>query len=237
MNLDLSGKLVNYKISGKGDPFLLVHGWGGSSDSLKKLALLLSSEYKAITLDLPGFGKSDNPDPDWGVEEYAKFLVEFIDRLNLKPVIFFGHSFGGALGIYIASNYPNYIKRLILCGASYKRTAPSTTKISRLMNWLPPIVKKTVYKVFFPQSDLYKVPHLEANFRKIVTQDLTPVLKSIKAPTLILWGEEDRQTPVSHARELHDAINHSQLKIFPNIGHNLPLLHPKIVQEEIKKFL
>ena len=87
MNLDLSGKLVNYKISGKGDPLLLIHGWGGSSNSLEKLAQLLSSEYKAITLDLPGFGQSDRPESDWGVGEYAKFLVDFIDRLNLKPVI------------------------------------------------------------------------------------------------------------------------------------------------------
>src|SRR3989338_7668915 len=134
MFITVNGKRLHYEEKGSGEPILFVHGWPASIKSLYRLYQIASQNYRAIIIDLPGFGKSDNPDPDWGVAEYAKFLVEFIDRLNLKPVIFFGHSFGGALGIYIASNYPNYIKRLILCGASYKRTSPSTTKISRFLS-------------------------------------------------------------------------------------------------------
>lgn len=237
MKLIFGGKTINYKITGKGDPTLLVHGWGGTSKSLQPLAQLISSKYKTITLDLPGFGLSSDPDPDWGVEDYAKFLIDFICELRLRPVIFFGHSFGGALAIFIAVNYPNYIKKLILCGASYKRSSLSSTKVSRLLSWLPPTIKKIIYKVFFPHSDLYKVPGLEANFRKIVTQDLTPALKSIVTPTLILWGEKDKETPVSHAHELEKKIKNSQLKIFPNIGHNLPIIYPQKIYEEMDKFL
>lgn len=237
MTLKINGKLLNYKSLGQDTPFLLVHGWGGSSKSLEPLAKLLSSQYKAITIDLPGFGKSDNPDSDWGIDEYAKALVEFIDKLKLKPVFFFGHSFGGALGLFLAVNYPDYIKKLIICGASYKRNLPKTAKISRFFSWLPSTLKKTIYKIIFPQSDLYKVTLLEKNFRKIVGQDLTPILPKVKLPTFILWGSEDKETPLSHAHELNKKIKNSKLKIFPQIGHNLPLIHPQAVEEEIIKFI
>lgn len=237
MYLELNGKSVNYEIKGKGDPIILVHGWGGSSNSLEALARLLSSKYKTITIDLPGFALSDNPDPDWGVGEYAKFIVDFLDQLNLKPVIFFGHSFGGALGIYVAANYPTYIKKLIISGGSYKREKPTSSIISRLFKWLPIFIKIIIYKVLFPESDRYKLPSLETNFRKIITQDLTPVLPSIIAPTLILWGENDTQTLVKLAIELHKKIKNSKLKTFPEIGHNLPLKYPELVYSAIKKIL
>ena len=237
MHLDLNGRTINYKVSGNGDSFLLVHGWGGNSKSLEDLATLLSAKYQVITVDLPGFGHSSGPDPDWGVGEYAQFLIDFICELKLRPVIYFGHSFGGALGIFLAKKYPEYIGKLILSGASYKRYAPTTSKISILFKWLPSIVKKVLYKVIFPQSDLFKVPSLEKNFRKIVRQDLSPLLPSIKIPTLILWGENDKETPILQAYELEKRIKNSRFKIFPDIGHNLPLLKPLIVFEEINKFM
>lgn len=237
MILDLNDKTISYQIKGKGNPILLVHGWGGSSKSLETLAQLLSGKYKTIIIDLPGFGSSSKPDPSWGIDEYSNLLVDFIDKLNVKPVVFFGHSFGGTLGIFIASKYPSYISKLILCAASYKRNAPSTAKISKYFIWVPPILKIIIYKLLFPQSDLYKIPELQVNFRKIVSRDLTPVLKTIKTPSLILWGEKDSQTPASYALELKKNLNSSRLKIFPEIGHNLPLQHPQLVYQEIKKFI
>ena len=137
----------------------------------------------------------------------------------------------------MAAKYPNQIKKLILCSASYKRYPSKTTKISRFFSWLPPLFKKIIYKIFFPDSDLYKVPDLEENFRKIVTQDLTSFLQAIKTPTLVLWGGNDKETLIEQAYELHKKINHSRLKIFLETGHNLPLQNPQLVYDEINKFL
>ena len=237
MNVVIKGKSINFNSEGNGNPFLLIHGWGGSSQSLQSLAQLLAEKYKVYTIDLPGFGISDKPDPDWGVEEYADFIIDFICEFKLRPVIFFGHSFGGALGIYLAANYPGYISKLILSGASYKRSTPSISQVSKIFKRLPSPIKKLVYTVLFPESDLYKVPELESNFRKIVKQDLTSSLKKIKCPALIIWGENDRQTPVSNAYELQKEIKNSRLKIFPDISHGLPLIQPESVAEEIRKFL
>lgn len=237
MLVKLGNKTINYQIKGQGNPILLIHGWGGNSKSQEPLAELLSEKFRVITIDLPGFGSSSNPDPNWGIEEYAGLIIDFICELKLRPVIYFGHSFGGSLGIYLAANHPNYISKLIISGSSYKRNAPTTSKASKVLKWLPPQIKKLIYMIIFPQSDLYKVPELELNFRKIVTQDLTPLLNKIKSPTLILWGDNDNQTPLSNSTELQKSIKKSKLKIFPGIGHGLPLHHPKLVAEEIKKFI
>lgn len=237
---------INYEIFGQGQPLILVHGWGGSINSLKKLAQLLSQKFQTIIIDLPGFGQSDLPEKNWGVGEYGKAIINLLDQLNIKTCYYFGHSFGGSLGIYLASQYSNRIAKLILCDASYQRsgqTSQATQTIKKLVNkfsWLKKIedpVKKIYYRIFFPNSDLLKYPKLETNFRKIMTEDLTPFLKKIYCPTLILWGEKDQQTPISYALNLNKQIKDSQLKTFPNIGHNLPLKYPEEVYNQIINFL
>ena len=89
----IAGKQLRYEVVGSGlpagrqdEPILLVHGWGGSSESLAPLGKLLSKKYKVILLDLPGFGKSDLPDSSWGVEEYTNVLVNLLESLKVKKV-------------------------------------------------------------------------------------------------------------------------------------------------------
>lgn len=234
----IRGKRINYefKQSPNQATVLFVHGWGGLIRSLQPLANLLALKFSVLTLDLPGFGQSDDPDPNWGVEEYSEILIQFLGKLNLNKVIYFGHSFGGNLGIFISAKYPEFIEKLILANSSYKRqNKPS--KLSKFFSKTPTIVKQIVYRVVFPNSDLYKFPQLEKNFRQIIIHDLSPLLPEIKQPTLILWGENDSETPVELAYELKNKIKNSSLKIFPEVGHSLPLKYPELVSKEILKFL
>ena len=237
MYLNQAGRKIYFNIKGKGNPIILVHGWGGSSKSLLPLAELLARKFKVVSLDLPGFGNSDKPNSDWGVEEYAQFIIDFICELKLRPVYYFGHSFGGALGIYLAANKPQYIKKLIISGGSFKRELLKVNPVGMFFRWLPTSLKLIIYRIAYPNSDIYKIRALESNFRKIVRQDLTPLLSLINIPSLILWGEEDNQTPVKLALELKRKLKQSKLKIFPGIGHNLPLKYPQLVFSEIEKFL
>lgn len=246
MFINVNGKKIHYEEKGSGEPIIFVHGWPASIKSLYKLYQLASRNYRAIIIDLPGFGKSDNPDPEWGVAEYASHITTFIQELGIKKINYFGHSFGGELGIYIASHSPEILNTLIISNSSYKREGKTKKSVKILKSILTkitkfkviePFVKKYFYRIFFPQSDILKVPHLESNFRKIVTQDLTPYLKDIKLPTLILWGQIDTTTPIHWAHELNEKIKKSKLKVFPDAAHNLPLLHPGEVFEEVETFL
>jgi len=237
--ISIQNKKVHYQTWGRGEPLLFVHGWGGSIQSLTPLAKLFANTNKSFLIDLPGFGESENPDPDWGVKEYTDVIAKLINGLHLKKVIYFGHSFGGALGVYLSTNYPNVINKLILCGASYKRNTDKQ-KIPKFIRFFfdnIPFLKKLVYKIFFPASDLLMFPQLESNFKKIVTEDLTNCLKKIKTETLILWAKDDTETPVGNAHELQKKIKHSLLKIFPDTTHNLPIKNPELLFPVIKKFL
>ena len=242
MIAQINGKKLHYELSGNGVPILLVHGWGGSFKSLFRLHQLLSGKYKSILIDLPGFGESDNPDPEWGVGKYASHITTFIEYLGLGPVFYFGHSFGGAIGIYIASHNDKFIQKLILCNSAFKRKprranrGGESNKIFK-NSLIYPLLKKIYYRVFYPDSDILVAPHLESNFRKIVKEDLTPDITNIRKSTLVLWGEQDKTTPVEWGRELHEKIKNSTLKIFPEARHGLPLKYPEKIFPIISEFI
>ena len=110
-----------------------------------------------------------------------------------------------------------------------------------LVNWICQTIyhyaKKIYYTLIQKRSDILKFPHLEQNFRKIVTQDLSEEVKHIYLNTLILWGEQDSYTPIIWAYELEKKIQHSRLYVFPQAGHNLPIRYPKHVWEKTMSFL
>lgn len=246
MYIEVNHKKINYEMIGTGETIFFVHGWGGTIESLRKISDLASKNFRTVVLDLPGFGKSDDPDSGWGIEEYGKLLKDFLQKLKIDNIIYFGHSFGGSLGIYLASHYTTSIKKLILCNSAYKRTG-KVSKSAKLFNiffrilplpaGLKLLTKKVIYKIFFPNSDLMKFPHLEPNFKKIMTQDMTSYLEKIKAPTLILWGKNDQDTPLIYAEELKSKIKNAKLLVFPDANHSLPLKEPKAVYEKIHNFL
>ena len=236
MQIKIDGKSIYYEVIGKGTPVLFLHGWGGTSQSLKGLAELVAKDHQSILLDLPGFGKSENPDPSWGIEEYASLIKKFIKKLDLKSAILVGHSFGGTLSLYLASKHPKFVKKLILCAPSFKREGKRSS-LSSYGKFLPSVIKKPLYRMLFPKSELYKYPHLEKNFRNLITHDISPETITIRKPTLIIWGTKDSYVPVSHASELNRLIPDSQLKIIEGYGHGLPLREPEIVYESLKAFI
>lgn len=231
---------------GNGYPVLLVHGWGENMYKMHKLALLVSKKFSVYLIDLPGFGKSDNPAEHWGVEGYAVMMKEFIEKLRLSQPHFIGHAFGSDIGIYLSSRYADSINHLVICSSSYRRLN-RVSKPVRLMKSIPrdPSILRILYKplrflyysIFHKDSDLLKYPHIEKNFRKIIAQDLTQELKRVKNKVLILWGENDLPTPAILGYELNRNIRHSRLAVFPDCTHDFPSENPQLVWKEIEPFL
>lgn len=245
MFLTAKGKKIHYTIKGSGQPLLLVHGWGGSIKSLEPIQQLASKDFKAITLDLPGFGQSENPNKDWGTKEYSLVIADLVKQLGFKNLAYFGHSFGGNIGIYLAASRAELIDRMILCSTSFKREqreSPAVRKAKKIFKNYDQLKshfslpRKLFYRLFYPQSDMVRFAHLETNYRKVIKEDLTPFLKKIKQPTLILWGDLDQATPIDNAYILDKKIGNSQLKIYQGFGHNLPLIASDKIYKEIAKF-
>lgn len=242
MLLQVENRRIGLNRFGEGAPLLFVHGWGGTKQSLLELAKLASHKFEVILLDLPGFGESDLPDQSWGIEEYAKFVSTIIHLLKLNNLTYFGHSFGGSLGMLLARQNNPIIKNLILCNTAFRRNKADSflDKFGLPPSWkkgIQHVGKKLVYPIFFRHADLLKFPQLESNYRKIITQDLPDYLPTISIPTLILWGEQDTYTPVIFVPQIVEKIPNAQVRIFPKYTHNLPIQHPEVIWPTIEQFL
>jgi len=138
---------------------------------------------------------------------------------------------------------PSFKRNTRPCGQSKEKTLweriKGLTKIPFYEALKPKIlpIRKLFYKFFYPSSDVLRFPELESNFRKIVTEDLTPFLPKITIPTLILWGDQDSFVPLEHAYILKAKIKNSKLKIHKGVGHGLPKFKPEWVYMEVKKFI
>ena len=103
MEIYIDGLKINYINKGTGKNILLLHGWGVCMDLYKNLINQLAKSNNVYALDLPGFGKSDEPNEIWNVDKYVDFVQKFIKKLNLKEINLIGHSFGGRIIIKLAN--------------------------------------------------------------------------------------------------------------------------------------
>lgn len=238
---------VAFKKYGSGKrSILMVHGWGGSSASLEELGKLLSKDKKVYLLDLPGFGFSSLPKQDWGVSDYVDIVQQFIEKLQIERPIFIGHSFGGGLGMMLASLRPKLLSSLILLAPAYHRE-PKVSKSSRLLNKLLPVYKsikprlklprKIFYKIFYPRSDALKTMEFEEVYKRVIATDLRKYANSIKIPTLLLWGKKDQHTPEEQSHYLVKSIERIEYHSFDDFSHGFPLKYPEKIYPLIYEFI
>ena len=243
---------VNYKIAGEGFPFLILHGWGGSSNSWNVVQDILSkSGYKVISIDLPGFGKTPSPQVPWEIKDYSDFILKFVEKLKLGKIILLGHSFGGRISIKFASLHPERLEKLVLFASAgikhpwnfRKRIIYSFVAIGNFIlspKFLRRVkdLARNIFYISIRQRDYTKVKGaMRETFKKVVDEDLAPDLSRISTNTLIVWGERDNAVPLADAYFIKEKISKSILKIIPNVGHTLNLENPEKLSETILKFL
>ena len=127
MQLVLDNLLVNYTEYGSGkNVIFLIHGWADSGQTFEMLAKQLVDDmpgYKAITVDLPGFGATQPPAEPWSLEDYALFCAKFLKKLDVKSKIIIGHSNGGAIAIQGLASKSLKADKLIMIGSAGIRSA------------------------------------------------------------------------------------------------------------------
>ncbi|MFH1714554.1 MAG: alpha/beta hydrolase [Candidatus Nealsonbacteria bacterium] len=248
---------VNYKIAGKGPAILVLHGWGGSSDSWIEVKKGLTRKgYLVLIPDFPGFGKSQPPQTPWSVSDYMRFLSSFLEKIEKteeefrKPFFLLGHSFGGRIAIKFCLSYPKEIKKLILCdsaGIKEKYGIKNFTifwlaKIGnailapRIFNKLKDIIRSCFY-IFIRNKDYARaVGVMKETIKKVLEEDLLPELPKIQKETLLIWGEKDRLVPLRYACVFREKIRNSSLKVLPGIGHSPHLESPRELSGIIADF-
>ncbi len=226
---------VNYIQYGSGRDVVLLHGWGQNIEMMTPLADPISEHFRVTILDLPGFGKSSEPKTVWTVKDYVLFLKDFLETVQVKNPILIGHSFGGRLAILYASLYET--RQVVLFGAPCirKKEGPTlkekmlkTAKKLPLMASVAETMKKHIGSTDYKNAS----PMMREILVKTVNQDLSESAKKIKAPTLLIWGENDEAVPLSDAQALEKLLQDGALIVLPgshysyleNLGRVLAIL-------------
>ncbi len=232
----INGQNINYIAEGEGQPLLLLHGWGAEIDSFAPVTMELSKYRKVYVIDFPGFGKSEEPVRSFEVSDFTEIVRAFIETVIGERTDIICHSFGGRVTILLASRYPDLVGKIVFtdaAGIKPKRTLKYYMRVYSY-KFAKKLARTRVMKKIFRalgfdaekrirnagSEDYRKLSGImRETFVKVVNQDLTPFLKDIKSPSLMIYGENDTDTPVRFGKIMEREIRDSGLVVLEDAGH------------------
>lgn len=225
------GDVMYYEIKGSGECVLLLHGWGLNSKMMQFISDDLCSSYQVINVDLPGFGNS-KLDQVYDIKDYCLAIKKLLDSLNINEVYIVAHSFGARIAFEYALNY--VCKGLFLSGAAgIKDNISMSKKVSQRLykcfKWLPLKWGSSDYQMANPIMKQVLV--------KCVNQDYLPLLKNIKIPVRLFWGNEDKQTPLWMGKKILEEMPQATMRIIYGGDHFAFKEHQALFLYDLKKFL
>ena len=218
---------------------VILHGWTKSKASWDAVVSCLRTKGADVLFpDIPGL--TDGTDPVWGLDDYVEWLKSMVGN---ESIVLVGHSNGGRIAIAFSAAYPQQVERLVLVDSA---GIPLKDPIVLAKNQIFKLIAKAGRKFTTSEkmrSVLYKAarvsdyPNATLNMRKtmenLIKVDLTSVLSRVKAPTLIIWGDQDRVTPLVMAKTLVQNIADARLELIPGGRHAPHGTHPDRVCELI----
>ena len=227
--LTVGGQRVRLLDSGTGDPVVVLHGWGGRIESVNPIIDCLSSHFRVVSVDLPGFGESPVPAGVWGTPDYATFLRDLLADLGVDRAHFVGHSFGAKISFYLAATVPALVEKVVLAGSPGLRTPPSgaarakraASRTARVVGRLGPpgrAIRDRAYKAIASQDYLDAGP-MRPIMVRVVNEDYKDLLPRIDVPTLLIWGSADDAAPIEHGKMMEHLIPDAGLVVFEGAGH------------------
>lgn len=240
---------------------VVLHGWQSSKEKWQGVKENLEKEgIRVIVPDIPGFKPETALQKTWNLDDYLYWFKDFLAKeKNLCPALaegFFllGHSFGARISLKFAKSNPEELKGLILVSAAGIKKR--YTFFEKIFQWLVKKVrvlkieempfswgiieflKKIFYRFILRKTDYFKASgFLKETIKNILNEDLTLILGEISSPTLILWGEKDRITPLKDAFLMKEKIKNSKLEILKGLGHVPHLEKPQVLAQKINEFL
>lgn len=224
---------------------LILHWWGGKSDSWVKVAELLSEKwFRVIVPDLPWFWKTEITKV-YTLSDYAQVVEEFAKKLNLKNIILWWHSNWWAISITLENRGKLDIERLVLNNSAGIRNDEKRTKKRKMLGFVIKnlkflkkifIFKKIrilFYKIIWGHDYLNaeKSPHLKKTYLNMISSDLQEKIKKILKDTLIIWWEKDTYTPLSDGHFMRNNIKNSKMIVLDNETHWIHIKNPtKLVE-------
>src|SRR5262245_4305659 len=252
---------IHYLEAGGGDPVILLHGTGGEGARWMPTIKGLASNFRIIALDQIGFGQSDKPLTTYHSGVFAAFLSGFMKVIGVPRASIMGQSMGAAVALHLAVHDPQMVERLVLINGTDYRSEPAATRTSppdwhaRQIANAATLKESREYleKLYFDHSFItdrlveqnlilrlrsaYTIESMQrASDRGLggLTED---EVRGIKAPTLLVWGANDKISPPANADKLNVAINGSRKVLIDKAGHFPFLEHPERFNQIVREFL
>lgn len=212
---------INYIQYGEGKDVVLLHGWGQNIEMMKPIGDRLKGK-KVTIIDLPGFGLSSEPKEALTIYDYCDIVEEILKELKIKNPILMGHSFGGRISIIYASR--NKVEKLVLFGSPcvrLQKELPLKVRVLKRIKRLPGMDKIGEFAKNFIGSRDYKAasPIMRQILVNTVNEDLSTCAKKIKAPTLLIWGDQDTEATLEEGKLLEELLEDGALIVLENATH------------------
>lgn len=234
--VQVRGKDMIYKTAGSGEPLILVHGLSGSTRWWVRNISAFAEHYTVYLVDLPGFGTLARTQR-FVLSEAADWLLDWFHAIGLQRADWLGHSMGGYICLQIAARQPEIVDRFVLAAPALLPQGHSWE------SYLLPLVAAARYMrpSFLPilLTDALRAGPLTLlrATKDLLSKDIRKDAQAVKAPTLLIWGQNDTIIPPVLGDLLHEAIPASHLLILKGAGHVVMFDRPRAFNEAVLKFL
>jgi pimeloyl-ACP methyl ester carboxylesterase len=256
--IDVEGTDIAFERWGHGPPVVLLHGILQDGRAWRPQLEGLAADFTVVAWDAPGCGGSSDP-PGWfRMPDYAGVLASFIRALGLDHPHVVGLSLGAVLGLELYRREPALPATLVLASAyaGWAGSLPPDVVAQRLEQaireadlpperfvpeWIPGLLterapSEVVDRLTVLMSEFHPVGY-RTMAHALAEADLRGVLPTIDVPTLLLYGEEDKRSPLPVAEALHAKISSSTLVVIPKVGHLTNIEAPDRFNAEVRNFI
>lgn len=219
-NMTVGKNPIHYIQYGKGQDVVLLHGWGQNIEMMRPLGDEIKNKRITI-IDFPGFGKSEELEKVFDIEDFGETLYNLLKELKIKKPVLIGHSFGGRVAIWYAAHHE--VAKLILFGSPCVRERKESKKEKILKNLkkLPLMNSFGEYMKKYIGSEDYRnaSPILRDTLVRVVNRDLSEEAKKIEVPVLMIWGSLDEAAPLEDAKKMESLLKDGGLVVLDGYTH------------------
>jgi len=252
---------IHYLEAGRGTPVILLHGSGGEGARWMPTIKGLASEFRVIAPDQIGWGNSDKPMTIYHSGVFAEFLARFMKEIGVPKAALVGQSMGAGVALQMAVSYPQLVDRMVLVNGGGFRSANDPPRTgapdwhARQIANAGTLAESREYleKMYYNHaliSDKLVEDNLILRLRSAHTAEAVQIanarglggvteeqVRAIKTPTLLVWGANDKLSPVVNADKFNAAIAGSRKVLIDKAGHYPFIEHPEQFNQAVREFL
>lgn len=225
-------------------PVLLLHGALGAKDQLKQLEEKLTDSFRVHLLNFSGHGGEPFPQEDFSIPLFAKEVLTYLDTHKIERISLFGYSMGGYAGMYLASQYPQRIEKLVTLATKFYWDEATAAREVKMLDATVIAQKVPAFAAQLKQRHapndwkevLERTKHMLLQLGRSNTLSF-PDYRSISTPALLLLGDSDKMVTLNETADVYRHLPNGQLGILPATHHPLDQVDPDLLCFFIKRFL